>query len=184
VVISFNSAVRGLQQSTKEKTLESLREIFYEASTKKSFQSEKEKESFYQTWLGVYLENYPDYTFLALDEGANKAIGYITCCPDTSADLSQLNQPSLSHWSEFYQDYPAHLHINCAASARGKGIGSKLCQALEDKLRADRIGGLHLVTAQGDRNTSFYKKLGFSSLKTHRLNENLTFLLLGKKILD
>lgn len=187
MVVNFSKSLEALEQSHQGEVLESIRDIFFNASTRKTFKNINEKEEFYYTWLGQYLEKYPDFTFLAIDEncqGKNNqnVIGYITCCPNTGDDWSKLNQPSLTHWTDQYQNYPAHLHINCAEAARGKGIGSKLCQALEEKLIENRVRGLHLVTAEGSRNVSFYKKLGFKPLKSHPFDESLTFLLLGKNL--
>jgi ribosomal protein S18 acetylase RimI-like enzyme len=61
--------------------------------------------------------------------------------------------------------YPAHLHINVIAAARGQGLGRKLLQAYLDQLQRLAVPGVHLHTT--DHNLAackLYEKMGFRLL--------------------
>jgi ribosomal protein S18 acetylase RimI-like enzyme len=61
--------------------------------------------------------------------------------------------------------YPAHLHINVTAAARGQGIGRRLLQAYLDQLQQLAVPGVHLHTT--DQNIvacKLYEKMGFQLL--------------------
>lgn len=62
--------------------------------------------------------------------------------------------------------FPAHLHINLSAEARGKGTGQKLVSCFFDELR-ERIGaaagGVHVFC--GPDPVPFYERVGFRELE-------------------
>ncbi len=60
--------------------------------------------------------------------------------------------------------YPAHLHTNLRAQARGTGLGKALWEAGAAKLREHRVKGIHLFC--GDAPVGFYQKCGFKILHT------------------
>ena len=60
------------------------------------------------------------------------------------------------------RDYPAHLHMNVAAEARGRGIGGALLEAHLDALRAHGVPGVHLFC--GPAPLDFYARHGFALL--------------------
>ncbi len=58
--------------------------------------------------------------------------------------------------------YPAQLHINLAATARGKGWGEALLRAHLDCLQALGVPGVQLsTTRENEAAVSLYRKLGF-----------------------
>lgn len=167
---------------------EQVRSIFYETSAVQVFSSEEVKKKFEWKYLGWYLENHRNLFFVAEEispvAGAskNQILGYIACCPDTknATDLLGLN-PSLEIFRDFYDQYPAHLHINLSADARGKGLGSELIQHLEGELRRKNTRGLHLLTSPNARNRGFYSKNGFSK-EVERQYKEAALLFMGKKL--
>jgi ribosomal protein S18 acetylase RimI-like enzyme len=154
-------------------------EIFFESSPKKSFTSAAERDAFKFKYLDWYAQNCPQYFLVALGE-KSEVLGYICGVADTRShpDLS-----SLHPWFHIFEDcfslYPAHLHINCAESARGRNIGSTLLAVFENYLRSDGVIGVHLVTAPQARNVGFYDKNGYNFTKINHWKEN-ALLLMGK----
>lgn len=62
-------------------------------------------------------------------------------------------------------EYPAHLHIDLLAEARGAGMGRRLVDAALDVLARRGASGVHLVV--GATNTgavAFYERTGFRAL--------------------
>jgi len=59
-------------------------------------------------------------------------------------------------------DYPAHIHINLADGARGRGAGGQLLAAFFDLARGAGAGGVHLgMRADNDKARAFFEKQGF-----------------------
>lgn len=64
--------------------------------------------------------------------------------------------------------YPAHLHINVAATARGQGVGRRLIQAYLEQLRQAQCPGVHLNTTDHNRAAChLYENSGFRVLEAH-----------------
>jgi len=63
-----------------------------------------------------------------------------------------------------HTQYPAHLHTNLRARARGTGLGKALWEAGASQLRTHQIPGIHLFC--GDAPVGFYRKCGFEILHT------------------
>lgn len=64
--------------------------------------------------------------------------------------------------------YPAHLHINLLASARGQGVGRKLMNHLFAALRQQQVPGVFLYA--GAANTpalAFYDRMGFRRIEAN-----------------
>jgi ribosomal protein S18 acetylase RimI-like enzyme len=154
-------------------------EIFFESSPKKSFSSASEREAFKFKYLDWYAQKCPQYFLVALGE-KSEVLGYICGVADTRLhpDLAALHP-----WFEIFDDcfelFPAHLHINCAESARGRSIGSTLLAVFENYLRSDGVTGVHLVTAPNARNVGFYDKNGYKFTNTEKWQES-ELLLMGK----
>ncbi len=149
-----------------------IREIFFESSSRTIFENEQEKESFFHKYLGFYLENYPEHVYLALEN--ENLLGYLCGVVDSSKE-EKLNH-LLSHYqifSNYYPDYPAHLHMNVTESARGKEVGASLLEAFCVELKKQNIKGLHIITSIQARNRHFYSKNSFLFEKQH---QNLLFM--------
>lgn len=164
--------------SFKTQVLKEIDEIFFESSVKKTFKSEKERLDLRWKYLGFYLEKYPDLVWVAY---SGKVLGYCLGMPKTRDTELYAAQPHLQVFEEHYKDYPAHLHINCHAEARGQGIGTKLVQELENDLRAENIKGVHLMTSRDARNHSFYQRLGYD-YECELKYLDTPILMMGKKL--
>ncbi len=168
-----------LNPAQKESVIGQLKEIFYMSSDKKTFQSAEEKENFFKKWCGDYLEFFPQFVFLALRD--NELLGYLTGTDDSLRAMSVLKVPGLKVFEDLYQEYPAHLHINAHEKSRGLGVGSELVAAFEKVLRTNHVKGLHLITSEHARNTSFYIKNGFGYHELRKLNSYELFFM-GKQL--
>jgi len=142
-----------------ESFLPQVSEIFFEASTKKDFKDQKEKDAFFWKYVGFYLVNFPQYAWLAINEG--KVLGYVLGAPKTQDPNLYAIQPHLEAFEEHFTAYPAHLHINCHADARGQGVGKRLLLKLLSQLKVQGIRGLHIMTGPTSDNKAFYQKMGF-----------------------
>lgn len=99
--------------------------------------------------------------------------GYICALADTR-DHPELRRaaPHIALFEEFYEQYPAHFHLTVAVHLRGRGIGSRLLVALEERLRRttlahartvkDAIPGVHLVTGEDAGSVAFYRRHGYT----------------------
>lgn len=157
--------------------IEDLREIFFQTSARKVFVSNEEKELFFYSYLGVYLDQFNEFSQFA---SIPKIVGYCVGSPVTSnAQLMEL-QPHLKLFEDLYSSFPAHLHINFLPNYQGQGLGSKLLLAFEQNLCGRNIPGLHIITASNSRNVSFYRRLGFTIEVEREYNGNL-LLFMAKK---
>ncbi|NBX18488.1 MAG: GNAT family N-acetyltransferase [Proteobacteria bacterium] len=159
----------------------SVDEIFFESSPKKSFASASEREAFKFKYLDWYSQNLPQYFLVALGE-KSEVLGYVCGVADTRRheDLAGLH-PWFEIFEDCYPQFPAHLHINCAESARGRSIGSTLLAVFESCLRSDGVAGVHLVTSPDARNVGFYDKNGYKFTKTMNWKDS-KLLLMGKSL--
>jgi GNAT superfamily N-acetyltransferase len=67
---------------------------------------------------------------------------------------------------DFLKRYPAHLHINLLSGYQGKGLGKRLMEVFEDRMRIIDVRGIHLITSTENRKAvPFYKKLGYEPVK-------------------
>jgi GNAT superfamily N-acetyltransferase len=162
-----------------EAQLQQLREIFFESSARKDFKDAAEREAFWHKYVGFYLANFPQYVLLA-QEG-EKVLGYVLGMPFSKHPELYEIQPHMALAEQYFYDYPAHLHINLHADARGKGIGSKLLKEFEEYLQTARITGLHIMTGTDSRNKNFYPRLGFDFEVTFNFRGN-PILLMGKRL--
>ncbi len=136
-----------------------LREIYFDSSSRKDFKDSQDKEAFFQKYMGHYLSRFPDYVWVARSD---RILGYMIASPVTKdPDLYRL-QPHLETFEKYFEDYPAHLHVNFHGDARGMGLGSKLFSELEKELQRMNIRGIHIMTGPDSRNKSFYHRLGFT----------------------
>lgn len=167
------------QISNPEPQLLAAQAIFYESSSKKHFKDEAERHHFLRRYFSIYAEKHPEWFLLALTEDGT-LLGYLAGTPDTSSDHLELN-PYLSHFSGMFAEFPAHLHINFTAAARGLGLGSRLIGEFESRLKRRSIPGVHLITAAGERNLGFYLKNGYYEAASIP-GGGSCLVLLGKKL--
>jgi GNAT superfamily N-acetyltransferase len=144
--------------------LAQLDAIFFEASGR-SFPSAREGAAFRERWLGRYLEGGTDVVLLALDPTGAVA-GYLV-----GALQDPAGQPRFADIDYFRggfrglcRRYPAHLHINLAPAARGRGLGARLIGVFAARAAAGGAPGMHVVTARSARNVGFYLRCGFAEL--------------------
>lgn len=156
-----------------------LKEIYFESSSRKTFASEEDKENFYGKYLGFYQKHFPEFFWVASSE--QRVLGYVAGAPRTDLPSLYEIQPHLKTFQQFYQEFPAHLHINLHAEARGLGLGSKLLIELEKQFQQNGITGLHIMTGPDARNKNFYSRLGFDFEVTLEFQGN-PILFMGKKL--
>lgn len=156
---------------------EQLMDIFFESSSRKTFADSLEREAFFWKYVGYYLSQTPEFCLVAWDK---RVLGYVLGVPYTNnPDLYEI-QPHLKMFEPYFEEFPAHLHINCHTEARGLGIGSKLLKEWEKKLQSINITGLHIMTSATSRNRSFYQRLGFTFEVEIKINET-PILFMGKR---
>jgi GNAT superfamily N-acetyltransferase len=153
--------IRLIDLDNWSKRVSELDPIFFEASLTKTFSDEAARAAFRERWLGQFLQHWPELAHVAV--GADGAImGYIVGCHDDPARDPRFQDIGFYRaLADRTPAYPAHLHINLAASARSKGIGSRLIEAFVADARAVGLPGVHLVTGRNSRNRSFYARSGF-----------------------
>ncbi len=161
----------------EKKDVPELREIFFESSARKDFKDEAERDIFYRKYVGLYLEEAPE---LALVAKSDKILGYILGMEKNEGEVRVL-QPHLEIFSDLFERFPAHLHINLHKDSRGLGIGSKLLIEFENLLSKKGVAGVHLMTSPSSRNSSFYRKNGYLFEETREYSGN-GILFMGKPL--
>lgn len=156
-----------------------------------------DRRLFFNIFVRMYLMHFPHTCWVA--EREDHVVGYLTGCLDTprSDQLFRQNVRQAArraffghyHWGwhtlragvSFLREvlayppdadlerYPAHLHINLAASFRGQGIGQQLMHTFLDYCCANHMPGVHLNTS--DQNVAalhLYRRLDFGVLHRYR----------------
>lgn len=77
--------------------------------------------------------------------------------------LSFIKTTSLKHQPKgLYKNYPAHLHINVLPGQQNSGLGSKLLNTFEEKMKHIGVTGIHLRTSnKNSKALPFYLKNGY-----------------------
>ena len=137
--------------------------IFFEASGRTSFASPEERAGFRERWLGRYLRGGTDAVLIAQDPSGTVA-GYLIGALDDPAEQARFADVDYFRgaFRELCRRYPAHLHINLAATSRNRGIGARLIDAFAAHAAAAGAPGLHIVTAKAARNVRFYTRCGLA----------------------
>lgn len=127
-----------------------------------------ERDAFVAHWVGPYRELRPDWTWIAVEDGA--VVGYLTGAPDTLSFEKERRRvfspppdsrdffPSavrLKLWTE----HPAHLLMNVAEGRRGAGVGARLLQAFFAELRRAGVSSAHLICGPGS--SGFFERMAF-----------------------
>lgn len=147
-------------------------------------------DSFADVWTGYYTDREPQSLFVA--ESAGAVVGYLAGCvdsrdaPPTKIALTRVAiryalflRPGTAGflWRGAWESvgrhdtpsgelgdprWPAHLHINLAAEARGRGVGAALMEAWLARLRSHDLPGCHVSTlAENARAIGFFERMGF-----------------------
>jgi GNAT superfamily N-acetyltransferase len=156
--------------------------VFFEASATRAFESTAAREAFFERWLGRYLSHDPALVHLALGhDGA--VLGYLAGALDDPALNPRFND--IAYFGTFRHltcEYPAHLHVNLTAAARGSGVGSALVAAFIADVAAAGLPGVHVVTGRAARNVSFYNRLGFIERGSVRAANGSDLVFLARRI--
>lgn len=141
-------------------------------------------------YVGLYLVGQPDlalvvadpegvagYCLAASDTRAFEAWAETAWWPDLRVQYPVLDDASadagiirLFHAPPLASDavvdeYPAHLHIDLLARARGHGHGRELIERQLGSLRRQSARGVHLDVAADNANAiAFYRHLGFAEI--------------------
>lgn len=157
--------------------------IFFEASNTKSFESANERAAFRQRWLGRYLDDFPEWAYIARD-AAGEVAGYLVgCVSDPAHDARFADIGYFAMLAAETARYPAHLHVNVRADCRGSGLGARLIAAFLADARRAGVAGVHVVTSEGARNVGFYLANGFSQVHAFRVGEK-RLLMLGADLVE
>lgn len=78
------------------------------------------------------------------------------------------------------REYPAHLHMNVAAGARGSGVGRALLGRYLEDLRARGVPGVHLFCGPGP--LGFYAGAGFRDLDAREVASGTRVHALGRHL--
>lgn len=135
--------------------------IFFEASNTKSFPDDAARAAFRERWLGRYLADDARTTFLALD-GAGMVAGYVAgSLEDPASSRRFADVAYFQTFKTLTRHFPAHLHVNVAASHRNLGVGAKLMSRFIAEAALAACPGVHVVTSRAARNVTFYLRNGF-----------------------
>ncbi|MFA6235713.1 MAG: GNAT family N-acetyltransferase [Bacteriovorax sp.] len=140
--------------------VEQVKTIFYVSSSLKEFSSEEKRTAFFRRWCGDYIKLYPDQFLLMMED--DKLLGYLSGCLNSSSAAPMLEVPGFNIFSDLFEQFPAHFHINFSPACRGRGLGTSLVEHFCDDLKLQGIQGCHLVTSTGAANISFYHRAGFN----------------------
>ena len=146
--------------------------------------SEKKRHIILTTYCDYFIEKEGHNCFVAVDEN-DKAVGYILCAENydkfkkifKKEYLPRLKKYTVSDriaavLSTFIQamlrkKYPAHMHIDILPEYQRMGLGHRLMDALCENLRKKGVKGVCLTMfANNEKGGNFYRKYGFTLLKT------------------
>lgn len=166
----------------QEKDREAVRGVCLKTAPQEIVKTEKGRAYILAMYCDYYIDCCPDYCFVAADEN-DRAVGYILCAPSYKAykrDFAVYIKKICSFdfkrgagaffesrvSGRFLPQYPAHMHIDILDSYQRMGTGTKLTDALAEKLKEENIPGVMLVVgANNQKGRSFYNKYGFKELR-------------------
>jgi len=173
--------VRRLSASDIEAAWPEIEAIFFASATRRDFADEAARRAFRAAWLDPYRAHWPDLIWIAR-EADGAVAGFLAGCRDSRAARSVLDrQPDFPLFADLFDLYPAHFHVNCRAERRGRGIGAALVAAFVAHCRTCIAPGVHLVTAAGARNVSFYRRQGFDREIARKAGDR-ALLFLGRRL--
>lgn len=144
-------------------SIPALREIFFLSSTTKDFADGAAREAFFNQWTTYYFEREPELVYTVQVNGSPG--GYLTGCADSARAAPWFTRTeSYPLFSDWFDDYPVHFHINVHPRFRGRGLGSLLARRFFDDVKRRGAAGVHVITAADARNVGFYQRLGLEPL--------------------
>lgn len=177
--------MRWVDLAAPEQWSDEIDAIFFEASLTKSFADAAARTAFRERWLGRYLVADPalaHVALLGLPQGERRIVGYLVGALEDPARAARFED--IGYFPLLAQStarFPAHLHINLAPEARGRGIGRELVERFAHDVAAAGVPGFHVVTGAASRNVSFYRRCGLT--EAHPFSWNGTALvLLGRTL--
>ncbi len=151
--------------------------IFFQSSNTQVFKDHATRDAFRNRWIGQYLDDYPDWTYVALTPDGAVA-GYLAASLKDPSRMTPF--ATLAYWPAFEpwtKLYPAHLHVNIAPEFRSRGVGSQLIERFAHDAQAAGSSGMHVVTGSASRNVEFYRRNGFTPRATFGEGHNAAILL-------
>ena len=137
-----------------------VEEIFFLSAARRDFATAADRRDFLTRWTGYYRECEPEGIFLAM-AAHGRVSGYLMGCADSRGALRLYRDiPHYSLFEDCFEAYPAHFHVNCHPGFRNRGIGARLVEAYMTHCARAGLPGVHVVTATGARNVSFYRRCG------------------------
>lgn len=162
-----------------DELLSQLKDIFFESSAIKKFSDETGKDNFFKRWCGDYLTHWPGYCWLAIKD--TRLLGYLVGCPDSHEGAKVLTMPGYTIFSEYFDEFPGHLHMNVHHSTRGEGVGKYLLDRFCLQAKEQNIPGIFIITAAMSRPTHFYMKNNFNYSYTKEYGSS-ALILMGRKL--
>lgn len=166
----------------KNKDFEAFRKICIDTAAENMRDTAEKEKTLTLTYCEYYVERESGVCFALADEN-DTAVGYIICAADNrlyaksfKPYAKKIAKISLKQglgayfgarmYKPFYNDYPAHLHIDILPKYQHSGYGTKLMNALKQELRSRNIKGVMLCVGSSNENAvRFYKKNGFKVLQ-------------------
>jgi GNAT superfamily N-acetyltransferase len=159
----MTTIVRWVTHPRADRLRAGIDRVFFETAPAAP-SAEPARTAFHDLWLGQYLRHEPHLCHVALDtDGA--VLGYLVGClidPAASERFAMLSY--FQAFAAACRRFPAHLHLNLTAAARGQGLGPRLIDAFAADVGAAGLPGLHVVTGAAMRNVGFYERNGFLSI--------------------
>jgi ribosomal protein S18 acetylase RimI-like enzyme len=145
--------------SSQDNVRASVESLFFLASTRQEFSSDEERDAWAQRWLGTYWRHFLEWIYVARAQDG-QIVGYLTGCPD-SPFIEKDCLPGMAVFSDLFERFPAHFHINCHPDWRSQGVGSALVAHYLKALRSEVVG-VHIITSADARNRDFYRANGLT----------------------
>lgn len=159
-----------------------IREIFFLSADPQNISDDPAKnDAFFAKWTGYYFSYEPEWILLAWE--GDRLLGYMMVGTSSRKALSYYDtkNPSYRTFADQFDEYPAHLHINCHPNARGQGTGTFLIEDACARLQKKGLKGLHLITSPTQRNVGFYRRNGFT-FELQREYKGFPLLFMGRKL--
>lgn len=159
-----------------------IREIFFLSADPKNISDDQTKnDAFFAKWTGYYFSYEPQMILLAWE--GDKLLGYMMIGTNSRKALAYYDtkNPSYRVFADKFDEFPAHLHMNCHPSARGQGTGTFLVEDACARLSKVGLKGLHLVTSPSQRNVGFYRRNEFAT-EVQREWKGFPLLFMGRKL--